>query len=64
MKIDSTLSEADRAKYKIVRLDSFSDVEGVIVTADEATGDCSMNVKGESKTHSFGADGMRIIPRR
>ena len=64
MKLESHHSSEDKRKWKLVRTDNFKDVEGEIVTADEDTGECSVNNNGETKTHSFGAGGIRIVGRR
>ncbi len=53
----------DRGHFKIVRADSLTDVPGEIITADEATGKCSVHVGGETKMLSFGPGGIRIVGR-
>lgn len=63
-KLESWHSTDDKARWKIVRMDDFTDVEGTIITADEATGECCLSVKGETKTLSFGPHGIRIVGRR
>lgn len=63
MKIENWHSSKDKCCWKIVRTDNYSDVPGEILTADEATGECSLHVGGEVKTLSFGPGGMRIIGR-
>ena len=47
-----------------MRTDSYRDVEGEIITADEVTGECSVHVGDETKTLSFGPGGIRIVGRR
>jgi hypothetical protein len=64
MKIESYHSVDDKRKWKIVRRDSCDDVPGDIITADEETGECSIEVGGETKTLSFGPSGIRIVGRR
>jgi hypothetical protein len=64
VKLETWTTNEDKAKWKIVRTDNFKDVEGEIVSADEATGECSVNVRGETKTLSLGAGGFRIVGRR
>jgi hypothetical protein len=68
MKLESWHTAADKARWKIVRTDSYADVLGDIITADEATGECCLMVKTpggeESKTFSFGPSGIRIVGRR
>ena len=63
MKLESFHSAEDKKRWKIVRTDTYADVPGEIITADETTGECSMMVAGETKTMSFGPGGMRIIWR-
>lgn len=64
MKLESWQPPEDRRRWKIVRTDDYTDVEGDIVTADEDTGECCVEVRGEVKTHSFGQRGLRIVRRR
>jgi len=63
VKFESFHNSEDKRRYKVVRTDNYTDVEGEIVTADEATGECSMHVGGETKTLSFGPGGIRIVAR-
>ncbi len=44
-----------------MRLDTFAEVPGEIIAADETTGDCCVSEKGETKTLSFGPHGIRLI---
>ncbi len=64
MKLESWHSSEDKRRWKIVRTDSYRDVEGEIITADEVTGECSVHVGDETKTLSFGPGGIRIVGRR
>jgi hypothetical protein len=64
MKLESWQSAEDKKKWKIVRRDECTDVVGEIITADEATGECCIQVSGETKTLSFGPGGIRIVGRR
>jgi len=64
MKLESWLSSEDKRRWKIVRTDDYTDLPGEIITADEATGECSMLVRGETKTLSFGPGGIRIVGAR
>lgn len=69
MKLESWHSNEDKCRWKIVRTDDFTDVMGDIVTADEDTGECCIQVKNaagemETKTMSFGPRGFRIVGRR
>jgi hypothetical protein len=64
VKIDSSISSEERAKYKVVRADDYTDLPGEIMEADETTGEVVMIIAGEKKTFSLGHGGIRIIPRR
>jgi hypothetical protein len=64
MKLESWQSADDKRIWKIVRTDSYTDVAGEIITADEATGECCIAVGGETKTLSFGPGGIRLVSRR
>ena len=66
MKLESWHSAEDKARWKLVRTDTYTDVvpPGDIVSADEATGECCVTVNGETKTLSLGPLGLRISPRR
>ena len=64
MKLESWHSTEDKRRWKIVRTDDYTDVAGEIITADEATGECCIQVGGETKTLSFGPRGIRIVGRR
>jgi hypothetical protein len=63
MKLETWHSAEDKKKWKIVRLDNYTDVPGEIVTADETTGECNMHDGSESKMLSFGPGGLRIVGR-
>lgn len=63
MKLESWNAAEDKRRWKIVRTDDYTDVAGDIITADEATGECYMNINGENKTLSFGPRGIRIVGR-
>lgn len=64
MKLESWTETSEKARWKIVRTDTYEDVDGVIIAADEDTGECCVQVGGETKTLSFGPRGIRIIGRR
>ena len=64
MKIESWGTSDEKRRYKIIRTDTYEDVPGEIITADEATGECCIQVAGETKTMSFGPGGIRIIGSR
>jgi hypothetical protein len=62
-KIDSSLSDSEKARWKIVRTDNYTDVAGDIISADEVSGECYMLIDGEKKTLAFGPRGIRITRR-
>ncbi len=64
MKIESHDSAETKARWKLVRRDDFTDVDGKIISADEASGDACMQIGEEAKTFSFGPGGFRIVTRR
>ena len=64
MKLESWHSTEDKRRWKIVRTDDYTDVNGEVITADEATGECTVHVGGETKSLSFGAGGLRMVGRR
>ena len=64
MKLESSQSSQDKRRWRVVRTDNYKDVEGEIVSADEVTGECCMQVRGETKTMSFGPGGIRVVGRR
>ncbi len=63
MKIEISDSPEYKRCWKIVRTDNYTDVEGDIHFADEATGEYSVCVGGETKTISLGPAGIRIVGR-
>ena len=67
VKIESYADESERKKWKIVRMDSYVALEGVIVSARVDTGDCCLLVtvdgKSQAKTYALGCGGIRIIRR-
>lgn len=64
MKIDTTMPEDERKRWHAVRLDSLSDLPGLLVSADEQTGDATMKDKaGEQKTYNLGAHSLRLVRR-
>jgi hypothetical protein len=68
MKIESDSDVAEKRRWKIVRTDTYQDVPGEIVSADEMTGECCVEItaagKSETKTLSFGPRGIRLARRR
>lgn len=65
MKLESWHSSEDKNRWKIVRTDNYADVPGEIVSADEITGECSLQVgkEKEMKSFSFGPGGIKIVGR-
>jgi hypothetical protein len=67
LKLESYDSAEDKRRWKIVRTDSYEDVPGEIVAADDETGECcvQITVGGETKTESmaFGLGGIRLVGR-
>ncbi len=45
MRLDESHSSEDKARWKIVRTDNYTDVPGDIVSADEVTGEASVSVR-------------------
>ena len=64
MKLESWHASEEKKRWKIIRLDTFAEVPGEIVTADEITGECSVSINGETKTLSFGPRGIRLVGAR
>lgn len=64
MRLESWNDAAHKRRFKLVRTDDYTDVEGEIITADSDSGECCLMVGGETKTFSFGANGIRIVGRR
>jgi hypothetical protein len=64
LKLESWHSDEDKIRWKVIRTDTYTDVPGNIVSADEDTGECCLYVGGgETKTLSFGPGGIRIVWR-
>jgi hypothetical protein len=64
LKFEPSDSIEAKRRFKLVRRDDFTDVEGQIISADEATGECCLQVGEETKTLSLGEKGFRIVSRR
>jgi hypothetical protein len=64
MKLESWHSAEEKRHWKIVRTDDYTDVVGDIITADELTGECCIQVGNETKSLNFGPRGIRIVGRR
>ena len=63
MRLDDTMPSEERARWKIVRMDSYRDVPGMIVSADEMTGKCVLEMHGENREYDLGHRGIRIMLR-
>jgi hypothetical protein len=65
VKLDARVDAAEAARYKLVRTDSYADIRGEIVWADEAGGSYAVRgPDGAVSEHCLGAGGLRIVPRR
>jgi hypothetical protein len=65
MKIDPAMAEAERSRWRVVRLDTCEDVPGEILSADEQTGEVKMaDLGGEERSYSLGQHGIRLLPRK
>jgi hypothetical protein len=76
-KIPSDAPEAERRRWRVVRLDTHEELPGSVVSADCDTGVCVMRQRGpdqiaedgkrtmtfEAKDYSFGPGGIVIIGR-
>jgi hypothetical protein len=68
MKLEASNSSYEAyAHLKLVRTDNCVDVPGLIISADEATGEAAISlpspVGAETKALSFGPGGFRIVRR-
>jgi hypothetical protein len=62
MSIDPTMPEAERKRWRVVRLDSYSDIPGEIMFADELTGEVKMkDYGGFERSYAFGSGAIKII---
>ena len=72
MKLEEAQPAEAKAGWKIVRLDSFADLPGEIVHADEETGECAIVAQKpgappgetETRTYSLGAGGLSLVRAR
>lgn len=63
-KLTAVDPESERARYKVVRRDTFVDVPGLILAASVDTGVCLLRAaNGSSQEFNFGPDGLRIVVR-
>jgi hypothetical protein len=67
MKLESYDSAENKRRWKIVRTDSYEDVPGEIVAANDETGDYCVQrtVEGETKTETMalGPGSIRLVSR-
>ena len=64
-KLDARRDAAEARHYKLVRLDTFADIAGELVWADEASGSYAVrDAAGAVSEHCLGPNGLRIVPRR
>ena len=59
-------SEAERARWQVVRLDTFAVLPGSVVHADAKTGDAVMKVRAGDmgmEEYALGPGGLRIVAR-
>ena len=66
MKLESDQTAESKHQWKIVRRDECTDVAGEIISADEQTGECVVQIAGEEKPRSlsFGPYGIRLVGRK
>jgi hypothetical protein len=56
--------EAERRHWRIVRLDTYQEIAGEVLSADCDTGLCTVKKSdGEAADHNFGPGGIAIIGR-
>ena len=64
MTIDLTMPEAERRRWRVVRLDNYSDIPGEILSADELTGEVTAkDYGGQERFYTLGERGIRVIRR-
>jgi len=63
---ETQVSGADAERFKIIRLDDYSDaIEGQLVAADTVAGIVSYKDKtGASCQKNFGAHAIKLVPKR
>jgi hypothetical protein len=76
-RIAQDLPESERRRWRIVRLDSYETLPGLVLSADCDTGVCTMRIqlgvdtaddgtktiKFDTRAHNFGPGGIAIIGR-
>lgn len=67
--LTADMPESERARWRVVRLDTFAVLEGAIVAAHVEEGSAVMQLRppaaGDSgqAIHNFGPHGIRIVPK-
>ena len=62
MIIDPTMPEMERRRWRVVRLDSYTDIPGEVLFADELTGEVKTRGRGGFEHYyTLGEHGIRII---
>jgi hypothetical protein len=63
-KLVQDMPEAERARWRIVRLDTHQDLPGLILSADADAGVVTMKgADGAAKDYSLGSGGFAIVGR-
>ena len=69
LKLTADMPESERARWRIIRLDNFTTLEGLIIGADVQIGAVVMQVRPPSPTdigqviYTFCPHGIKIVPR-
>lgn len=64
-RIDARVDAGEARRWRLVRLDTFADIEGEIVWADRSSGSyCMRRPDNAVIEHCLGANGLAIVPRR
>ena len=61
MKLEAWHPAEIKRRLKVIRTDNYTDVPGEIITADEESGECCMQMANETKSLAFGPKGIRIV---
>lgn len=63
-KIASDAAEAERRRWRVVRLDTYQEIAGEVLSADCDSGLCTIRKPdGDAADHNFGPGGIAIIGR-
>lgn len=66
LRLTTADSEAERARWKVIRLDTFAALPGAVVHADVETGNALMQVRSGDmgmEEYALGPGGLRIVSR-